>query len=88
MAEQTKQPEWIEINTLKDIIDKVPEESLDSFLKDLKLFIETAKQTKKNFTKILSEEYYDKYVQNIMYWTDDWEVGLKWVNITFNIKSE
>lgn len=88
MTEQTKQPEWIEINTLKDIIDKVPEESLDSFLKDLKLFIETAKQTKKNFTKILSEEYYDKYVQNIMYWTDDWEVGLKWVNITFNIKSE
>ena len=88
MAEQTKQPEWIEINTLKDIIDKVPEESLDSFLKDLKLFIETAKQTKKNFTKILSEEYYDKYVKNIMYWTDDWEVGLKWVNITFNIKSE
>ena len=88
MTEQDKQPEWIEINTLKDIIDKVPEESLDSFLKDLKLFIETAKQTKKNFTKILSEEYYDKYVQNIMYWTDDWEVGLKWVNITFNIKSE
>lgn len=88
MAEQSKQPEWIEINTLKDIIDKVPEESLDSFLKDLKLFIEAAKQTKKNFTKILSEEYYDKYVQNIMYWTDDWEVGLKWVNITFNIKSE
>lgn len=88
MAGQAKQPEWIEINTLKDIIDKVPEESLDSFLKDLKLFIETAKQTKKNFTKILSEEYYDKYVQNIMYWTDDGEVGLKWVNITFNIKSE
>lgn len=88
MTEQAKQPEWIEINTLKDIIDKVPEESLDSFLKDLKLFIEAAKQTKKNFTKILSEEYYDKYVQNIMYWTDDWEVGLKWVNITFNIKSE
>lgn len=88
MTEQAKQTEWIEINTLKDIIDKVPEESLDNFLKDLKLFIEAAKQTKKNFTKILSEEYYDKYVQNIMYWTNDWEVGLKWVNITFNIKSE
>lgn len=64
----------IKIETLLDIVDKVPEKSLDNFLADLKIFVLEAKKDKKKFLEILSEKTYNECIKQEMIRTDDGEV--------------
>lgn len=75
----------IKITTLLDIVDKVPEESLDNFLADLKIFVLEAKKNKKKFLKFLSEDTYKKCIKEEMMWIDDGNVGLKGTRVILDL---
>lgn len=75
----------IQIETLLDIVDKVPEESLDNFLTDLKIFVLEAKKSKERFLKIMPKEVYESCIKEEMIWIDDGETGVKWTRVVFEI---
>ena len=64
----------MEINTIQDIIDKIPEESLDLFLEDLKLYILSTKKTLKLIKKIVPENFIER-IENKMIRIDDGKTG-------------
>lgn len=70
--------ESIEIKTLKDIVDKVPKESIDIFINDLKSWIYLTykwMELEKQFPWMIEQD------DTTMKWLDDWKN-----NATVNIK--
>lgn len=76
----------IKIETLLDIVEKVPEKSLDNFLADLKIFVLEAKNDKKKFLEVMSEEMYNECIKEEMIRIDDGDVWLKNTRVVLDIK--
>ena len=67
----------IKIESIQDIIDKVPEDRLNYFLKDLESYLKFS-YSQKEFIDLLPKWAIEKY----MIWIDDGKNDFKWVNIS------
>lgn len=71
----------IEIKTLKDIIDKVPKESIDIFLNDLRSWIELThkwNELKKHFPWMI--EHDDTTIQRVDDWKNEATINIELLN--------
>ncbi len=72
------------IETIDDIVDKVPTEKLENFFQDLKIFIIDAKRFRKTMWKLPA--WMIKNIKMTMKRVDDGEVWLRWTEVHFNIE--
>lgn len=72
------------IETIDDIVGKVPTEKLESFFQDLKIFVIEAKAFRKTMWKLPA--WMIKNIKMTMKRIDDGEVWLKWTEVHLNIE--
>lgn len=72
------------IETIDDIVDKVPTEKLENFFQDLKIFIIDAKRFRKTMWKLPA--WMINNIKMTMKRVDDGEVWLRWTEVHFKIE--
>ena len=66
----------IEIRTIDDIVNKVPEDRLEFFIKDLKSYLKI-RYSGKDIINLLPKWSMEMTLK----WIDDWKSDFKWINI-------